>query len=147
MSSVNKITILGRLGHNPEVRSTQGGKTVTTLNVATSEKFKDAAGNAQEETTWHKIILWGQLGDLAGNYLKKGSQVYVEGKMKHPKFTGKDGVERIGNEIIASSLVFIGNKSDATVETSYEQKHNDLNDETQKFGPGMNTGEDSDVPF
>jgi single-strand DNA-binding protein len=139
-NSVNKIIILGRLGHDPEVRSTGTGKTVTSINIATSESFGTGT-EKKETTTWHKVILWERLGDLAGNYLKKGSQVYIEGKITHRKYQAKDGTEKVATEVIASNMVFIGNKNEGVAPTN-EQKQNEQSDETQKFGPGMNVGDD-----
>ena len=96
--SVNKVIILGRLGRDPELRETAGGTTVCRLAVATSRRYtKD--GQKQEATEWHDISLFGKTAEIAGQYLKKGSEVYVEGRLHTRKYTGKDGVERYATEI------------------------------------------------
>ena len=98
MASVNKVIILGRLGRDPELRETAGGTTVCRLAVATSRRYtKD--GQKQEATEWHDISLLGKTAEIAGRYLKKGSEVYVEGRLHTRKYTGKDGVERYATEI------------------------------------------------
>ena len=98
MASVNKVIILGRLGRDPELRETAGGTTVCRLAVATSRRYtKD--GQKQEATEWHDISLFGKTAEIAGKYLKKGSEVYVEGRLHTRKYTGKDGVERYATEI------------------------------------------------
>lgn len=98
MASVNKVIILGRLGRDPELRETAGGTTVCRLAVATSRRYtKD--GQKQEATEWHDISLFGKTAEIAGQYLKKGSEVYVEGRLHTRKYTGKDGVERYATEI------------------------------------------------
>lgn len=98
MASVNKVIILGRLGRDPELRETAGGTTVCRLAVATSRRYtKD--GQKQEATEWHDISLFGKTAEIAGRYLKKGSEVYVEGRLHTRKYTGKDGVERYATEI------------------------------------------------
>ena len=98
MASVNKVISLGRLGRDPELRETSGGTTVCRLAVATSRRYtKD--GQKQEATEWHDISLFGKTAEIAGQYLKKGSEVYVEGRLHTRKYTGKDGVERYATEI------------------------------------------------
>ena len=99
MASVNKVIILGRLGRDPELRETSGGTTVCRLAVATSRRYKAKDGSKQEETEWHDISLFGKTAEIAGQYLKKGSEVYVEGRLHTRKYTGKDGVERYATEI------------------------------------------------
>ena len=99
MASVNKVIILGRLGRDPELRETASGTTVCRLAVATSRRYKAKDGSKQEETEWHDISLFGKTAEIAGQYLKKGSEVYVEGRLHTRKYTGKDGVERYATEI------------------------------------------------
>lgn len=104
MSSVNKAIILGRLGRDPEVRYTQGGEAVANLSVATSERWKDKNGEKQERTEWHRVTLWGRTAEIAGEYLKKGSLCYVEGRLQTRKYTDKDGVERYTTEVVGDQL-------------------------------------------
>jgi single-strand DNA-binding protein len=106
---VNKVIIVGNLGADPEVRHTGGGTCVTNMRVATSEQWTDKqSGEKQERTEWHRIVLFGRLAEIAGEYLKKGRQVYVEGSLRTDKYTDKQGVERYTTDIIASDLQLLG---------------------------------------
>ncbi len=92
---INKVIIVGNLGADPEMRHTGGGTAVTTLNVATSESWTDKqSGEKVEKTEWHRVKMFGRLAEIAGEYLKKGRQVYIEGSLRTDKYTGKDGIER-----------------------------------------------------
>lgn len=106
---INKVILVGNLGADPEVRYTTGGTAVASLSVATSEQWTDKqSGQKQERTEWHRVKLFGRLAEIAGEYLKKGRQVYVEGSLRTDKYTGKDGVERYSTDIIASDLQMLG---------------------------------------
>ncbi|MGA0824975.1 MAG: single-stranded DNA-binding protein [Burkholderiaceae bacterium] len=118
MKSLNRVQLLGRLGGDPEVRSTQAGTNVANFNIATSEKYtKD--GEAQEKTQWHRVVAWGKLADIGGEYLNKGSLVMVEGKLETRQYEDKDGATRYATEVIASDIFLLPN-SKGTVEP--EQK-------------------------
>ena len=106
--SVNKVILVGRLGRDPEVRYLPNGEAVANFGVATSEQWKDRNGERQERTEWHNVTLYRRLAEIAGQYLKKGSQVYIEGRIQSRKYTGKDGVERTAYEIIASEMKMMG---------------------------------------
>ena len=110
MASVNKAIILGNLGRDPEVRYTPSGAAVCSLSIATTRKWKDKQGEKQEETEWHRATLYDKLAELAGQYLKKGGSVYIEGRLKTRKWQDKDGADRYTTEIIADSMQFIGGK-------------------------------------
>jgi single-strand DNA-binding protein len=106
---INKVILVGNLGADPEVRYTAGGTAIATLSVATSEQWTDKqSGQKQERTEWHRVKLFGRLAEIAGEYLKKGRQVYVEGSLRTDKYTGKDGVERYSTDIVASDLQMLG---------------------------------------
>jgi len=106
---INKVIIVGNLGADPEVRYTSGGATVTNLRIATSEQWTDkASGEKQERTEWHRVVLFGRLAEIAGEYLKKGRQVYVEGSLRTDKYTVKDGIDRYTTDIIASEMQMLG---------------------------------------
>ena len=106
---INKVILVGNLGADPEVRYTAGGTAIASLSVATSEQWTDKqSGQKQERTEWHRVKLFGRLAEIAGEYLKKGRQVYVEGSLRTDKYTGKDGVERYSTDIIASELQMLG---------------------------------------
>ena len=105
---VNKVILVGNLGNDPEMKYTQGGMAICTLSVATSSVRKDKEGNQQERTEWHRVKLFGKLGEIAGEYLKKGRQVYIEGEIRYDKFTGQDGVEKYFTDIIANEMQMLG---------------------------------------
>ena len=106
---VNKVILVGNLGADPDKRSTQGGTTITTLSVATSETWRDKqTGEQRERTEWHRVKLFGKLGDIAADYLAKGRQVYIEGSIRTDKYTDKQGVERYATDIIANDMQMLG---------------------------------------
>jgi single-strand DNA-binding protein len=108
MASVNKVILLGNLGRDPETRYTTGGDAVTNLNIATSEQWKDKNGEKQERTEWHRVVLFGRQAEIAGEYLKKGRSVYIEGRLQTRKYTDKDGVEKYSTEIVADRMQLLG---------------------------------------
>ncbi|MBN7137862.1 single-stranded DNA-binding protein [Lysobacter enzymogenes] len=105
---INKVILVGNLGNDPETKYTQGGMAVTTISLATTSVRKDRDGNNQERTEWHRVKLFGKLGEIAGEYLKKGRQVYIEGSIRYDKFTGQDGVEKYFTDIIADEMQMLG---------------------------------------
>lgn len=106
---INKVIIVGNLGADPEMRHTGGGAAVTTLNVATSESWTDKqSGEKVEKTEWHRVKMFGRLAEIAGEYLKKGRQVYIEGSLRTDKYTDKQGVEKYSTDIIASEMQMLG---------------------------------------
>jgi single-strand DNA-binding protein len=106
---VNKVILVGNLGADPETRSMPSGMTVTNIRIATSESWKDKASGAQQERTeWHNIALFGRLGEIAAEYLRKGSQVYIEGKLRTRKWQDKQGNDRFTTEIIADNMQMLG---------------------------------------
>src|SRR3982751_2341112 len=109
MSGVNKVILVGRLGADPEVKTINGGNTVARLSLATSENWKDKDGNKQERTEWHRVTLWGKQAEVAGKYLTKGRQVYIEGRLQTSSYE-KDGVKKYSTEIVASGMQFLGDK-------------------------------------
>lgn len=108
MSYVNKVILIGRLGADPEMRYTADGTPVATFRIATTETRKNKDGTRLDQTEWHKIVAWRKLGEIAGEYLKKGKLVYVEGKIQSREFEGRDGVKRRSFEIIASGMKMLG---------------------------------------
>jgi single-strand DNA-binding protein len=114
MASVNKVIIVGNLGRDPETRYMPNGEAVTNVAVATTESWKDKnSGEKKEVTEWHRITFYRKLAEIAGQYLKKGSSVYVEGRLQTRKWTDKDGVERYTTEIIADSMQMLGGRPGA----------------------------------
>ena len=111
MRGINKVILVGHLGGDPETRYSQGGSAITTISIATSEQWKDKqTGEAQERTEWHRVKFFGRLAEIAGEYLKKGSQVYVEGSLRTDKYTDKQGVERYTTDIIANEMQMLGGR-------------------------------------
>jgi len=110
MASVNKVILLGNLGRDPETRYTTGGDAVTNLNIATSEQWKDKSGEKQERTEWHRVVLFGRQAEIAGEYLKKGRSVYIEGRLQTRKYADKDGVEKYSTEIVADRMQLLGGR-------------------------------------
>lgn len=108
MAGVNKVILLGRLGRDPELRTTASGQSVCNFSVATSEKWKDKDGTANERTEWHNIVAWAKLAEICAEYLGKGREVYVEGKLQTSKYTDKEGVERYKTEVVAQTVQFVG---------------------------------------
>ena len=106
---VNKVILVGNLGADPEVKYTAGGTAICTLSVATSESWKDKqSGEQQERTEWHRVKLFGRLAEIAGEYLKKGRQVYIEGSIRTDKYTDKEGVQRYSTDIIGNEMQMLG---------------------------------------
>jgi single-strand DNA-binding protein len=115
--SVNKVILLGRLGKDPELRYTGSGVAVATISMATDIAWKDQEGNQKQLTEWHRVVAWRKTAEIAGNYLKKGSQVYIEGRLQTRSWTDKNNVTRYTTEVIADNLVLLGGKSDRTEES------------------------------
>lgn len=105
---LNKVILIGRLGKDPEVRYMPNSEAVCNFSVATSESWKDQNGQRQERTEWHNITMYRKLAEIAGQYLKKGSQVYLEGKIQSRKYQGKDGIERTAYDIIVNEMKMLG---------------------------------------
>jgi single-strand DNA-binding protein len=104
---VNKVILLGNLGNDPDVKYTQGGMAITTLSLATTSVRKDRDGNQQEKTEWHRVKLFGKLGEIAGEYLKKGRQVYIEGRLEYGSYE-KDGVKHYTTDIVGDEMQMLG---------------------------------------
>src|SRR5690606_22176384 len=103
---------VGNLGNDPETKYTQGGMAITKISLATTSVRKDRDGNTQENTQWHRVTFFGKLGEIAGEYLRKGSQVYVEGEISYDKYTGQDGVEKYFTEIVANEMQMLGGRGE-----------------------------------
>ena len=113
MASVNKVILIGNLGRDPETRYMPEGGAVTNITLATSYQWKDkATGDKKEETEWHRVAFFGRLAEIAGEYLKKGSPVYVEGRLRTRKWTDKEGQERYSTEIVAEEMKMLGSRGD-----------------------------------
>ncbi len=109
---VNKVILVGNLGNDPETKYTQGGMAICTLSLATTSTRKDKDGQQIEKTEWHRVKLFGKLGEIAQEYLRKGAQVYIEGSIRYDKFTGQDGVEKYFTDIVADEMQMLGGRSE-----------------------------------
>ena len=118
--SLNKVILSGRLGRDPEVRYMPNGEAVCNFSVATSETWNDRNGQRQERTEWHNITMYRRLAEIAGQYLRKGSQVYLEGRIQSRKYQGKDGIERTAYDIIASEMKMLGSRNDNSGGVPYD---------------------------
>jgi single-strand DNA-binding protein len=111
MASVNKVILIGNLGRDPEVRYAPSGAAICNATIATSRQWKDkTSGERQEETEWHRVVFYDRLAEIAGEYLKKGKSVYIEGRLKTRKWTDKEGVEKYTTEIIADQMQMLGSR-------------------------------------
>ena len=113
MASVNRVTLLGNLGKDPESRTLPSGEAVSTFSVATTEQWKDKSGAKQERTDWHRVEFIGRIAEIANQYLKKGSQAYIEGRIQYDKWTDKDGAEKTMTKIRGDKLTLLGSKRDS----------------------------------
>jgi len=112
MASINKVILVGNLGRDPETRYLPEGAAITNVSVATTDTWKDkASGEKKEATEWHRVVFFGRLAEIAGEYLKKGSQVYIEGRIRTRKWQDKEGVDRYSTEIVADTMQMLGSRS------------------------------------
>ncbi len=154
---VNKVILVGNLGNDPEVKYTQGGMAVCTLSLATTSVRKDKDGNTQERTEWHRVKLFGKLGEIAGEYLRKGRQVYIEGSIRYDKFTGQDGVEKYFTDIIADEMQMLGGGGEGggqgRGETRGERPQRSAPPQRRESAPAAKVADfgddfaDDDIPF
>lgn len=131
MASVNKVILLGNLGRDPEIRYTaEGGTAICNIVIATSRRYKNSQGELQEETEWHRVVFFGRQAEVAQQYLRKGSPVYVEGRLRTRRYTDKDGIERYATEIVADTMQLLPSRNqssgpshrDDSFETSYQPR-------------------------
>ncbi len=116
--SVNKATLIGNLGNDPEIRTTSGGSRVATISVATNRRWTSRTGEMQEETQWHRVVAWNKLAEIAEQYLKKGDRIYVEGRIQYRQWEDQNGQTRYSTEIVANDVVMLGGRGDgAELET------------------------------
>ncbi len=142
MSGVNKVILIGNLGANPEMRFTQGGTPVANLRIATTERWTDRNGQKQEATEWHRVVLWGKQAEIAGQYLTKGRQVYIEGRIRTRQWQDKQGQTRYTTEIVATTLQFLGARGERAPEDATATVPPD-----DAIGSDFGGGPDDDIPF
>jgi single-strand DNA-binding protein len=144
--SVNKVILVGNLGKNPEMRYTQGGAPVTTMTLATSEKFTDKSGQKQEQTEWHRVVAFGKLAEICGQYLTKGRQVYIEGRIQTRQWQDQQGQKRYTTEIVALNMQMLGGPRERTEAGAGAPSGAMVPPDdsvSAEFGPGP----DDDIPF
>lgn len=139
MSSINKVILIGRVGRDPEIRQMQSGKSVVNLSLATTSKRKDRDGEFVEDTQWHRLTAYDKLAEIIGQYVHKGSLIYIEGTLKYGKFTDKDGNEKNTTDIVIGQMQMLGGKGESQGETRRNQEN-----EQQRQQSFDN---DEDVPF
>ena len=124
MAGVNKVMLIGNLGRDPEVKYTPSGTALATFSIATTEEWKDRdTGEKQQRTEWHRIVAWRRLGEICGEYLRKGSQVYIEGKLQTRDWEDRDGNKRYTTEIVAQTMQMLGRPSREGRADAYEEPH------------------------
>lgn len=143
---LNKATLIGRLGRDPEVRYMPNGDAVCNFSLATSEKFTDKSGNKAEKTEWHNIVIYRKLAEIAGQYLKKGSQVYLEGKIQSRKYTDKNGVERTAYEIVCHEMKMLGGNAEAHMQPAPTANQEPPPPPAAR-NAALPSDDDSDIPF
>ena len=147
MASLNKILLIGHLGKDPEIRYTPDGAAVASFSIATSENFTDKNGTRQERTEWHSVKAFGKLADICKQYLTKGRQVYIEGRIQTREYTDREGIKRRFTEVLANQMIMLGSRSqgaDAGIQPM-ESVARPVADADQAFGdPGIT---DNDIPF
>ena len=131
--SVNKVVLVGHLGGDPETRFTPSGTAVANFNIATNESWKDANGELQDKTEWHRCVMFGKTAELAGELLKKGQLVYMEGKLQTRNWEDKDGIKRYTTEVVCDMFTMLGRKMDT--------------ENSQQAAPTSNSDEEDDLPF
>jgi single-strand DNA-binding protein len=149
---VNKVILIGRLGTDPEVRYTSSGGAVANFNMATNESWTDKSGQKQERTEWHRIVVWGKLGELCGQYLSKGRQAFVEGRLQTREWTDKEGAKRYTTEIVAQNIQFLGGPSDragsqATASNDFASNSADFEPSDLENKSGAGGVSEDEVPF
>lgn len=144
MSSVNKVIIVGHIGRDPEIRTTQSGQAVASFSVATDESYKDKAGNKIEVVEWHNVTAWGKQAEFIANYLSKGRLVYVEGKLKTEKYTDKHGVEKYTTKIVADRVQGLDKRPEGQQQPTPQQQEEYTG--RQEYAGGGSAGMD-DAPF
>lgn len=145
MAGINKVILVGNLGQDPEVRYSANGNPVANFSMATSESWNDKEGQRQERTEWHRIVAWGKLAGICGEYLTKGRQAYVEGKLQTRSWEDREGRKRYTTEVVASQVLFLGNREGASAGDRAEVGLSRSEAGKYDYGPPPMT--DEDVPF
>lgn len=132
--NVNKVLLVGRLTRDPELRTTPTGQTVASISMATNRFWKDKNGQRQDQTEFHNVVLWGRLGEIAGQYLTKGQEAYIEGRLQTRKYTAKDGTERRTTEIVAENMQ-LGSRAQGQGQGGYNRPSSNYNQPAPAAAP------------
>lgn len=143
--SLNRVTLLGNLGADPEFRTTPNGQSVATLNLATTYSYKDKNGEWKEVTDWHRLVCWERMAEIARDYLNKGSKVYVEGKLRNRSYEDKDGITKYITEVILSELILLSPKDTLSTDSKSGNSNYDSNVEISESH--INESMVDDLPF
>lgn len=148
MSGVNKVIILGNIGNDPDIKYTASGDAIANLSVATSESWKDQSGQRQEKTEWHRVVMYKRLAEIVQQYVKKGSKIYIEGKLQTRKWQDQNGQDRYTTEIVGREMQMLDSKSEADT-APYKSTNSDSGG--KQFNPETNATNDGsfddDIPF
>lgn len=148
MASLNQVQIIGNLGNDPDIRYTQGGTAVANISVATTEKWTDKqTGELKEQTEWHRVVFFGKLAEIVGEYLKKGASVFVQGRLQTEKWTDKDGIDRYTTKIIASDMRMLGGRRDGDSGGERRSSSGGSSQQRQTPPPAGDDFADDDIPF
>jgi single-strand DNA-binding protein len=146
---INKVILIGNLGNDPEIRYTASGAAVANISLATAESWRDKeTGDQQERTEWHRIVFFGRLAEIVGEYLKKGSQIYVEGRLQTRKWQDKDGNDRYTTEIVANEMQMLGSRSNRSSSDVVQSTPGNDEEDTGKTSKKRTDEDfDDDIPF
>jgi single-strand DNA-binding protein len=147
MSGVNKVILVGHLGADPELRHTQTGTPVASFRVATTERYNDRSGERQERTEWHRIVAWAKLAEICNNYLRKGKQVYIEGRIQTRQWEDQSGSTRYTTEVVANNMVMLGRAGDVANDVPAQSSPPDPGAPEGGPGGGGSGSDDDDLPF
>ena len=151
MASVNKVILVGNLGRDPEVRYSPDGGAICNVSIATTSSWKDkTSGDRREETEWHRVVFYNRLAEIAGEYLRKGRPVYVEGRLKTRKWQNKEGVDQYTTEVVADQMQMLGGRDDGDSAPAERQQpaQRQAPQQTQQRAPAANLADmDDDIPF
>jgi single-strand DNA-binding protein len=143
MSGVNKVILIGNLGADPTMRYTPSGTAVANFNVATSERFTNKSGEKETRTEWHRVVAWSKLAEICNQYLKKGKQVYIEGRLQTRQWEDQSGNNRSTTEVIATNMVMLGRAGDADYSDNIPSQELQQEEQTST----ASSGDDDDLPF
>ena len=151
MASLNKVMLIGNTGRDPEVRYTADGGAIANLSLATTETWKDKAGEKQEKTEWHRVVMFGKLAEITGEYVKKGMQIYVEGRLQTRKWQDKDGQDKYTTEIVADTMKMLGSRGEKAATSGPPGDGDRVKPATAAGAPAKGASKfddfESDIPF